>query len=219
MRCLFFFVAVPCLLAQAISPDTASVVAFDVASVKPAVADFGRFSSKVTSTTLSYSNVTLAFCVERAYGLKTWQVIVPDWMKTELFEAKTSAAVRQEQMMAMLRTLLQDRFHLTAHESVKTMPVYVLGPEGDHHGLAVSLFAEGSPGTGYGPGVQEPWMRVLKFKRVTMTMLADMLNGSLVSSDLPVIDRTGMEGVFDFILKFTRPLSSRRHEWKMAMCL
>ncbi len=46
-------------------------------------------------------------------------------------------------------------------------------------------------------------MRVLKFKRVTMTMLADMLNGSLVSSDLPVIDRTGMEGVFDFILKFT----------------
>ncbi len=85
MRCLFFFVAVPCLLAQAISPDTASVVAFDVASVKPAVADVGRFSSKVTSTTLSYSNVTLAFCVERAYGLKTWQVIVPDWMKTELY--------------------------------------------------------------------------------------------------------------------------------------
>ncbi len=199
MRRLIFFAVVPCLLAQA------PVAAFDVASVKPAGGDFGRFSAKVTPTTLSYSNVTLAFCVERAYGLKTWQVIAPDWMKTELYgiEAKTSTAVPQEQMMAMLRTLLQDRFHLTSHESVKTMAVYVMGAEGDHHGLKPSQSAEGSPGTGYGPGAQEPWKRVLKFNRVTMPMLADMLNGGLVGSDLPVIDRTGIEGFFDFVLKFT----------------
>jgi len=130
-------------------------------------------SSRVGPATLNYSNVTLEFCIERAYGLKSYQVIVPDWMNVERYtiEAKAASPVPPEQMMAMLQTLLQDRFHLVFHRTVKTMPAYVLEPDGDHHGLKVSQETEDSPRTSYGPGTPERWSRVMKYTRFTMAML------------------------------------------------
>jgi uncharacterized protein (TIGR03435 family) len=179
--------------------------AFEAASIhkSPPQAPMVRF--RVQPESLQAESVSLADLTERAYGLLDYQIETPDSMKDARYSitARSAVPVSRQQMMTMLQALLADRFHLRYHWAEKTMSVYVLGRDGDHHGLAVSTADADDPGTGVGPAdKQEPLKRVLTFRRVTMQMLADNLTGFFVGSDLPVIDRTGLTGSYDFTLKF-----------------
>ena len=187
------------------SPDLLSAPpAFEAVSIIKSAPNIPMVRFKVGPESLQAENLSLEELIERAFGLMQYQVSVPDWMNESRFViiARASGPVSRNQMMVMLQTVLQDRFHLTFHWADKTMPVYVLGPEGDHHGLAVSQVPEDDPKVGFGPGAQEPLKRVLKYTHVTMQTLAQSLTGSLVHADLPVIDGTGLNGYFDLTLKF-----------------
>ena len=193
------------LLTVAAAPSAfAQPSAFESASVKKSEPNPPNVRFKVGPESLQAENLTLEEFVERAFGLLEYQVSVPDWMNEPRFviTARTSGPVSRNQLMAMLQTLLEDRFHLAFHWADKTMPVYVLGPEGDHHGLTVSKVPDDDPTVGFGPGSQEPLKRVLKYTHITMQTLAGSLTGGLVHADLPVIDRTGLGGYYDFTLKF-----------------
>jgi uncharacterized protein (TIGR03435 family) len=195
----YFLALVITAIASAQTP-----AAFEAASIHKSPPLPPRVRMNVTSEGLQAENLSLPELTQRAFALLDYQLVTPDSMKDARFTitAKSATPVSRQQMMTMLQKLLEDRFHLRYHWADKTMPVYVLGPEGDHHGLKVSTATEDDPGVGYGPGTQEPLKRVLTWKRATMQLLADSLTGGLVSAGLPVIDRTGLTGFYDFTLKF-----------------
>jgi uncharacterized protein (TIGR03435 family) len=64
----------------------------------------------------------------RAYGVKGYQIVGPEWLKTDRFDisATLPAGATVVQVPAMLQSLLEDRFGLKIHRSQKEFEVYML---------------------------------------------------------------------------------------------
>jgi uncharacterized protein (TIGR03435 family) len=96
----------------------------------------------------------------------------------------------------MLQALLADRFHLIAHRETVTMPVYRLtrraGGELKDGNDAASPSITRTP-DGY------------RFENSDLVRLASFLGGQL---DRPVVDGTGLTGVYTFTLTSSDPPSS-----------
>jgi uncharacterized protein (TIGR03435 family) len=63
-----------------------------------------------------------------AYNMRNYQINGPDWMSTERFdiEAKMPDGVSKDDAPAMLRTLLEERFKLSAHKETEDHKVLAL---------------------------------------------------------------------------------------------
>src|SRR5579872_2469977 len=93
---------------------------FDVASVKPSPSDGGLLNinhGSLNHGVVTLTNVTLAECVEYAYGLiSDDQVDGPEWTRERRVRfditAKTSPDATVEQVRPMMQKLLAERFHL-----------------------------------------------------------------------------------------------------------
>jgi len=208
--------------------------AFEVASVKinsssdrdPSL----RFGSiQYSPDTLTLRKTSMALMVRWAYGLGSFQVSGPDWMQhpPPFYDivAKASGPVRESQMRLMLRTLLAERFHLAVHSEKKEMPVTAL------------VVAKGGPkfhtSTGkYDPerGLEAPLQflglddkvhiqRMLDQGRVRdsytnipmndfVTVLATAASKTPYDQT-PIVNMTGMQGRFDFVIVMDRPGSGR----------
>jgi uncharacterized protein (TIGR03435 family) len=134
-------------------------------------------------------------CIQRAYGIKPYQVIGPDWINTERYSiiAKASGPAPQEKIMEMLQTLLAERFKLVFHREAKEMPVYTLVVA--KGGLKIKEdTGEGATQVDGGDGGE------LVFERVSMDILAGVVRRSV---DRPVINDTGVKGAYSFKLAWT----------------
>ena len=105
--------------------------AFEVASVKPAPPPTaGKFMVQMGGDPgmVDYKNVSLKSVIARAYDMKEYQVSGPDWLDSARFDilAKTPPNTLREQIPAMLRNLLAERFQLSAHLEKKVMPAYAI---------------------------------------------------------------------------------------------
>jgi uncharacterized protein (TIGR03435 family) len=105
--------------------------AFEVASVKPAPPPTGgKFMVQMGGDPgmVDYKNVSLKSLIARAYEMKEYQVSGPDWLDSARFDilAKTPPNTPREQIPAMLRNLLAERFQLAVHLEQKVMPAYVM---------------------------------------------------------------------------------------------
>lgn len=125
----------------------------------------------------------------------------------------------------MMQSLLADRFKLAIHFETQEAPVFALtlvkpgktGPklrphsEGppcpDSYVLAPpSSFDVFPPSCGYAQGSLRNGMRLVGSRNTTMPLLADAIYsyGSLAGEmDKPVVDKTGLDGTFDFKLEYT----------------
>jgi uncharacterized protein (TIGR03435 family) len=171
---------------------------FDVVSVKPAPPATGgnlRVAMSGGPGRVNFSNVTLKNVMTRAYSVKPHQISGPDWLDSARYDivATIPAGAPREQIPMMLQTLLADRFKLAIHREQKVMPVYALvagknGPklhEADAEaGLRISMGPKGRQLTG----------------KVPLSRLADALSNWM---DRPVLDMTGIKGVYDVDLEWT----------------
>ena len=68
--------------------------AFDVASVKPSHYQGGplRVTGRVDADGINFSNMMLRMVIQRAYGVKPYQVIGPDWINTERYSIVAKAS-------------------------------------------------------------------------------------------------------------------------------
>ncbi len=179
---------------------------FDVASIKPAaipaVREGGnRFRIEYSPKSLTMLNVGPIDCVQWAYGAAFFQ-IAGAGMKTDSYDilAKTGVPVPVGQLKVMLRELLAKRFKLAIHRETRMLPVYEL------------VVAKGGPrlptaraGTSVPPvHAAESLPRIrdgsFVFEETSMTEFAEKLS-QLRGIDLPVVDHTGIQGVFDITLK------------------
>jgi len=111
-------------------------LAFEVASIRPAaqitpeLIQAGKLhvGMKIDAGRVDIGYASLRDLVMQAYDVKPFQVTAPDWMATERFDilAKMPEGATREQVPAMLRTLLGDRFKLVAHRENREQAIYSL---------------------------------------------------------------------------------------------
>lgn len=171
---------------------------------------------------ISYSNISLSSALRFAYGgLQSFQVAGPGWITSNRYEiaATLPPGCTQEQLKRMLLNLLTERFHITVHHESKKFDTYELtvakdGPklkESDYRPSAAEGGEKGFrpdptrlPGLPEAPGLVMA-MRADGPSRIaaraqSISDLAARLQGSF--RGIPVLDRTGLSGKYDFIVTF-----------------
>lgn len=178
--------------------------AFEVATIKRSAleADAGRYMRMQNDHDFIARNYTLKDLVAAAYDL-TPQLISggPKWFDSERFEilAKSPGDVRpsQSEQMAMLQTLIKNRFGFNFHRQDRVLSIYSL----DRDNGPVKMVESESP-EGPQPLVFEmsPQGAKLRARKATTAELASILQR--VVFDRPVVDQTGLSARFDFDLDF-----------------
>jgi len=203
--------------------STATAPKFEVASIRPcesgAEGGFGRGGERPTATLRLVCN-TVAQLIRNAYDTaadgRNLQMIPtlpisggPSWINTERFTINAKAeGTPSDPMMRgpMLRGLLEDRFQLKTHREIREVPVYVLTVAKGGPKLRASqeggCFPTPNPAGGSCPG--SLWT-VRKGSNLVVDQ-QDTLDGFtrmlLQRVHRPVIDKTGIKGMFDFHLEF-----------------
>ena len=207
----FGLLSTPRVRAQ--SPPAAETPApsFEVASIKPNKSDDMRMMLRITPDGLSAAGMSAKFLIEFAYDIKDFQISGgPGWLDSEKYDidAKmdeaTIEAIKKmpreqavEQRRLMLQSLLADRFKLKVTHSSKELPVYALvvaknGPKLTHS-------ADTPPGSTprnqlrFTPGE-------LSGMGVPISLLVNQLAREVGRQ---VVDKTGLQGNYDFTLRFT----------------
>jgi uncharacterized protein (TIGR03435 family) len=198
--------AVSALRAQA--PDT-KAPAFEVASVKPNKSgEVATTGMRIEGTQFRSTNITLRILLEQAYGM--WQdsqlIGGPSWIDTDRFDIVARAERPGSPMFPMVRTLLADRFKLVTHQEKRELPIYAL----------IVVRRDGRLGSKLHPsdcvagrrldsgGIS----RLCSFRPGPDVFLGDGVSLSILATNLswvvrrPVVDRTGLVGIFDIDLRW-----------------
>ena len=215
----------------------AQTAGFDVASIKPNVTLGESTISGSLNGGFTARNASLRALILRAYGRHESQLVAaPAWIATERFDIDARVATPPPNgpnaLDALVQTLLGERFKLRAHTEMRELPAYVLtfarrdrrlGPQirptqADCSG-ATQLTAgevraqarDGWPPCGMaftvsfvdtsGAGLK---MRVRR-SAIGMKGFATSLQTNV---DRPVVDRTGLDGLFDIENSFAQPGST-----------
>ena len=179
--------------------------AFDAASVKRVPADDPTHRSAHASVTanehgarITLESTTLRDLIQRAYGVAAYQIAGPEWISVERYDvAATSSSPEPAQIAKMWQTLLAERFQLAVHRETRVGPLYHLivasgGPK-------LSEGVSGAPG-----GIHTSSDKlVVKLTAVNQTVasLVDRLSEVV---GRPVVDQTGLSGVYSFELVYAR---------------
>jgi uncharacterized protein (TIGR03435 family) len=176
---------------------------FDVASVKRVdISKLGDLISMnigtVRGNELTFNNATLNDCIRFAYGVASnSQIDGPDWIRSKQvlydIDAKSPSNTTREQLQTMMQGLLADRFKLVIHREHKVLSHYALvAAKG---GLKmrpikdVPLDYQGITNGGHIDSI------------LPMPMLANLL--SRFETELPIIDQTGLIGMFPIKLEWS----------------
>ena len=200
--------AVPMALAWA-TLASAQSPAFEVASVRENRSVNSRTLMDAAGGRYTVTNASLRILILNAFGLQDAQLVgAPGWISDTRYDiAAVRGAAPVEQIPAMMRQLLADRFKLKTHAETREMTMYALVMARADRRAGASLKAvscEGRPllpqaGTlpcntrFIGPGR-------LRAGGLTMAEFAPLLT-TLV--DRIVIDRSGLDGRYDFDLTWT----------------
>ncbi len=169
---------------------------FEVASVRPTSADQSNSSSGGHSGRgrLTMNNVTLKRCIMGAFGVGPNQILGgPSWIDSDHYEivAKAEQPVGDGILTAMLQTLLAERFKLAIHRETKTIQALALEVAKNRPRVEKAEGGEKTTNSGRG---------LLDARNTTMDRFAEVLSRQM---DLPVVNRTGLEGVFNLKLEWT----------------
>ncbi|HTA42689.1 MAG TPA: TIGR03435 family protein [Bryobacteraceae bacterium] len=153
---------------------------------------------------------TMVDLIGAAYGLESDKVLGgPRWLDWDRFDvlAKAPPGIKQETLGTMLQNLLADRFKLEVHKDTKPMPAFVM-TAGKGKPKMKQASGPGEPNCKDVPQNPAPGTvpyQMISCHDVTMAVLADVLQGyggGTYFAD-PVVDQTGLEGAWDFELKWT----------------
>lgn len=183
-------------------------LSFEVASVKtaaPCCAPGQWRGNRPGADRVDFQYTTLWYDITYAYGLKSYQVFGPDWLKDARYDivAKGPAGTRREQLPRMMQTLLAERFKLQVHHETREISglALVVGKNGPKLKEATAESGDGLGGAHYGMSTSATGVERLEVRGAAMSSLASTLSSLL---GRPVVDRTGLTARYDFTLEFSR---------------
>lgn len=169
--------------------------AFEVASVKLSAGGDG-LSVNTDPGMVRYTRLTLRMLAAIANRVDSPRVAGgPGWLDEQYYDvaAKLPAGAAKDQIPEMLKRLLEERFKLAVHRETKEQKVLTLVVAKGGPRLTRSEETGGSSGT-IGPAG-------LKVRAATMATLAGMLK---YPAHIEVVDRTGVEGIYDIELQWRK---------------
>jgi uncharacterized protein (TIGR03435 family) len=209
-----------CFAATGSTPGAQSPVSpqFEVASVRRSVAtdDDGSIGAQPNGRFV-VRNVPLRFIIQVVHEVPAFRVTGgPGWIDSERYDiqAKAADAVPEAQLHAMMRALLADRFKLALHTEtrpvagfalVRARPNGSLGPELRPHPepcppdpvpAAPPPAVDAMPPCGRMSGSD----RLIRMNARPLADLATILSRRVAR---PVVDRTGLNGLFDVNVAWT----------------
>jgi uncharacterized protein (TIGR03435 family) len=151
---------------------------------------------------VEFRATTLLHLVAVAYSVPADRVSGgPSWIDTDRFDvvAISPPGTSQIAQRAMLRNLLADRLGLSVQSEEKPQPVYTLTM-----GKRAPPKESAKPGDPDCKRTNEENLLTLTCHNMTMASLAESLPGAAPAyfSGRAVLDRTGLEGVYDFRLQW-----------------
>jgi uncharacterized protein (TIGR03435 family) len=202
--------------------QTPAKLEFEVATVKPAVLPTGP-SPRVGPGTADPSRVNYAYASMKnllmaAYDMKINQITGPAWIDSNRYDimATVPPGATKEQVKVMLQNLLADRFKLVVHRETREMPLYELvvarggskmkpyvvdpnAPKFEPGKLVfdkagVPIPPPGSLMMSMGSGRRRIAASKQSISKLTTTLAVEVQR--------PVIDKTGLDGEYDYSLEF-----------------
>ena len=169
---------------------------YEAASVKLNTSGSGHSSSSGSQGQIVFTNQTLKRLIEQAYRVKPFQVTGPGWMETACFDiaAKYPPDTKDDDRALMLRRLLEERFKLAVHYESKDGPGYALLVA--KSGFKLKPVEPGGSSTDSEGGR----VQTLTATKISMAKLTDFVARRLGEA---VVDKTGIDGVYDFNLRWT----------------
>jgi uncharacterized protein (TIGR03435 family) len=146
---------------------------------------------------------SLGDLISFAYEVQAKQIVnAPDWLDKDRYDIE--ATPEQEgvpnaaQIRTMIRKLIADRFSLKFHHDKREMSAYVLTVGKDGHKLKPTQLKGNLPGIGISPGTGGI---TLNMANATIQDFTGFLQ--ILVLDRPVVDKTGIQGRYDFRCTFT----------------
>jgi uncharacterized protein (TIGR03435 family) len=183
------------------APTAASGPVFEIATIKAHNPDVPGFGIQIRGRRFIAVATSLSSLIAFAYRLHPRQILgAPNWVETEKYDIVAEAAGPEEAansatMIRRVQALLDDRFVLSFHREKKTLSVYeiVVGKNGPKF-----LKNPGDPNANPGYGFRG--LGMITATNAGITNLAVWLERYVL--DRPVIDHTGISGVYNFDLNW-----------------
>jgi uncharacterized protein (TIGR03435 family) len=205
---LLFFVFTTALVGQPLGRPH-----FDLASIKPSQ-ERGMMYVRALPGGRLLVNAPARLMLMNAYAIQFSQFVgAPDWLSSETWsvDARAEGNPTREELMLMLQSLLEERFHLSVHHESREMPVYALTVA--RNGPKLPAPREGACATPV-PGQPEPAAPPCGRVRISMSREGTVMEGGKAAvSELarvlaiplgrPIVDRTALTGAYDIRLQFT----------------
>jgi len=197
---------------------------FEVATIKPTKPD-APIRSTIRDTQIDVQGMPLKFMITFAWDLNPNDsealVGAPKWLESDRFDilakvaedppvpGQTGTQMDPENLRAMLRALLIDRFQIKAHTEDRPVSAYTLiavNPKlRKADPLSRTRCTEGPGPDGKDPRTANPMLnRLLTCQNMTMAQIGDELQrvaaGYIYN---PVLDGTEIKGSWDFTLSFS----------------
>jgi uncharacterized protein (TIGR03435 family) len=185
---------------------------------------FGGGPGTSTPNRIDYVGVTLKSLLQRSYDVKADQVSGPDWIEDERYDivATMAPGTNAEQLRLMLQQLTMERFQISMHRETKTMRVYLLTVAKGGSKLKPPQKIQVYPDDEEGKAARTKQMRerlqeMIARREATGPFSTFSLASSTVAKfvqtlsshvDRPVVDRTGLDGLYSFALDWV-PDSAR----------
>lgn len=208
------------------APQAAATPAFEVVSIRQNPSGTGAPTTRIAGGRFVATNVPLQQLISDAYRMPI--VGGPDWIRSARgprragdvrfdVTATIPAGLSAVQVPAMLQAMLAQRFGLAVHRETREEPAYILVHARDDKRLGAQLTPSTQQCTTEidGGPLRAPVGRVTEDGKplcsimmgparirgggLTLRFLANALGGY---AGRPVIDRTGLEGPFDFDLQY-----------------
>jgi uncharacterized protein (TIGR03435 family) len=175
--------------------------AFEVAVIKLADPSRQGKGVRVNGQTFNAFNYTLKDLIKYAYNVHATQIISgPNWMDSDKFDITAKildAKPVTDRLRLMAAALMQDRFELMIHRERKEIDVWslVVGKGGPK--LRERHAGDGGPAAF---NIALPNAPRIPGRNASMERLAAVLQVAVL--DRPVVDQTGLTGIYDFDLKW-----------------
>ncbi len=198
---------------EAQSPSSSAAPALEVASIRLNTSREPVASIRVSpGGLLTFVNVTFRDVLQRAYGFRPSQIIGgPDWLDTDRYDVsvRTDKPGTPEQLWPVLQPLLAARLKLVARKEAQDTAVLALvlarrdrqfGPQLRPSSMVCGTAQAPAPVNARPICGGRSGAGFITAGGVTMDQLAMSL--SIMVTERPIVDRTGLTGGFDLDVKW-----------------
>lgn len=188
---------------HATTPKTDAHPSFEVATIKPALPNEVKGNFRIGSHRIFIENQSVANLVSFAYSVHPKQIVNgPAWIETEKYDiegqAEPEGVPNLRQIQEMVKKLLADRYKLKIHSEQRELPIYALVMAKSAVRIKSANAGPNAVPTQTGSGTNGQQVR-----KFTNNSMAEFALGIQPFLDRPVVDHTGLDGRYSFVLKWT----------------